>query len=351
MKRAARASSSGPARLRRLLLPLVVAAEIFLHAGSLRAQPVPPSDRRRVLLLVDTAADPFIDRIRSEIVSLGLEIIARPAQGQIEARARAEQAVAAVRILPARNGVEVWMADATSGRSLLRQVIVDETPGGPNQDVVALQTAELLRTGLFAAPPPAPANSAPAAPVIVQNAPPLSPGESGLRAGVELLYSAGGASPAWQAWFSFQHMWSRRVGFAIDVSAPFRRGTMSGPEGTADVGAIVAGAQLLARFISKGERVVFTTGLGAGFVSLLTDGYPSQLGSAQLESNSSTAYTGLGYARITLGWKLSTWLGVGMSGLAGTTVARVHVRFAGNDAGDWGVPLLGAALFAQVDWR
>ena len=35
----------------------------------------------------------------------------------------------------------------------------------------------------------------------------------------------------------------------------------------------------------------------------------------------------------------------------GATVARVHVRFAGNDEGDWGAPLLGTALFAEVDWR
>ena len=40
-----------------------------------------------------------------------------------------------------------------------------------------------------------------------------------------------------------------------------------------------------------------------------------------------------------------------MSGLVGTTVAPVHVRFAGNDAGDWGVPLLGAALSAEADWN
>jgi hypothetical protein len=68
-------------------------------------------------------------------------------------------------------------------------------------------------------------------------------------------------------------------------------------------------------------------------------------------SDSTAAYTGLGYARVALGWKLSSWLALGGSGLAGTTVARVHVRFAGSDAGDWGVPLLGGALFAEVDWH
>ena len=217
---------------------------------------------------------------------------------------------------PSRNGVEVWMADAASGRSLLRQVIVDETPGGPNQDVIALQTAELLRTGLFPETPPAVPRPVPAPPVIVQSAPARSAGESALGTGVELLYSAGGASPAWQAWFSFQHLWSRRLGIALDVSAPFRRGTMSGPEGTADVGAIVVGVEMLARFRSERGRLFLTTGLGAGPVALLTKGHPSPEGSAQVESNSSTAYTALGFARITLGWKLSSWLGLGMSGAA-----------------------------------
>jgi hypothetical protein len=240
VNRAARRSCAAPIGSR-CLLSLVAAAGIALQAGSphaanLRAQEAAPKDRPRVLLLVDSPGDRFMDRIRSEVVSLGMEAVMRPAQGPIEARARAEHAVAAIRILAARNGVEVWMADATSGRSFLRQVIADETPGGPNHDVVALQTAELLRTGLFHEPPPAAAGPSSSPPVIAQTAPPPSSGEtgeSGLRSGVELLYSAGGASPAWQAWFSFQHLWSRHLGIAFDVSAPFRRGTMSGPEGTA----------------------------------------------------------------------------------------------------------------------
>jgi hypothetical protein len=335
---------------------LLLAASIALHAASpqaasLRAQLEGPNDRRRVLLLVDGAGDPFMDRIKAEIVSLGLDVVERTPRGPIEARARTEHAVAAVRLLPSRNGVEVWMADATSGRSLLRQVIVDETPGGPNQDVVALQTAELLRTGLFPETPPGETHSVPSPPVIIQSAPAGSDNESALRTGVELLYGAGGASPAWQVWLSFEHLWSRRFGIAFDLSAPFRRGTMSGPEGTADVGAIVVGVEMLARFMSERGRLFLISGLGAGSAALLTKGHPSPEGSTQVESNTSVAYTGVGYARITLGWKLSTWLGLGMSGLAGTTVARVRVRFGGNDAGNWGVPLLGAALFAQVHWH
>lgn len=334
------------------MLTLVLLAAIALPSASPRAA---SPDRRRVLLVVDTPGDPFMDRIRAEVASLGLDFVVRSPKGSIEVSARAEHAAAAIRILPARNGVEVWMADETSGRSLLRQVIVDETEGGPNQNVVALQTAELLRTGLFPKPPPgetSPAIAAPAPePVIVSVAPSRASGEKAITAGVGLLYSAGGASPAWQASVSFQHLWSTRFGMALSLSAPFRRGTMTGPEGTADVGAIIAGVEALARFTPERGRLFLTAGLGGAFVSVLTDGHPSQPGSNQLESNPSAAYTGLGYARLTLGWKVSSWLALGMSGLAGATVARVHIRFAGNDEGDWGVPLLGAALFAEADWR
>lgn len=337
------------------VLAIVAAAGIALPPATARAQPAAPREHRRVLLLVDTPGDPFMGRIRAEIASLGLEVVVRAPQGPIETSARAERAVAAIRMLPSRNGIEVWMADETSGRSLLRQAIVDETKGGPNQNLIALQTAELLRTSLFPRPPaesvkPATVSPAPA-PVIIQIAPPPSSGESGFASGIGFLYSAGGAGPAWQAWLSFQRLWSRRFGMALTVSAPIHRGTMSGREGTADIGAFVAGAEAIARLTSERRRLFLTAGLGAAFVTLLATGHPIPDGGVQLMSDSSTAYTGAGYARLTLGWKLSSWLALGMNGLAGTTVARVHVRFAGSDAGDWGVPLLGAGLFGEIDWN
>jgi len=130
------------------------------------SKPSGAADHRRVLLLTDASGDPLMDRIRAEVLSLGLEVIVRRAAGAIDARARAEHAVAAIRMLPARNGVEVWTSDETGGRPLLRQAVVDDKPGGPDRTLIALQTAELLRTSLFPRPPPEPA------PVIVQVLPP-----------------------------------------------------------------------------------------------------------------------------------------------------------------------------------
>jgi hypothetical protein len=296
-----------------------------------------------------------MNKIRAEIASLGLEVVQRPAQGSIEASARAAHAVAAVRMLPSRNGIEVWMADATSGRSLLRQTIVDEAPGGPNQNVIALQTAELLRTSLFPQPPPAaptpekaPAKPAPVAAAVPA---PTPTGESGLRGDFGLLYGAGGASPAWQAGLSYRYVWNRGFGLGLSVSGPLHRGAITGTEGSADVGAIVAGGGLLARFDFERNHLVFMPGLGAAFVAVLTRGHASPSAGSQLVSSSATAYTALAYASLSIDWQVASWLGLGASGLLGATTSRVQVRFAGNDAGAWGTPVLGATVFGEVVWR
>jgi len=93
------------------------------------------------------------------------------------------------------------------------------------------------------------------------------------------------------------------------------------------------------------------TGLGGGFVAVVTKGRPIPEAGAQLLGASSTGSTALAYAQVAVGWELSNWLTLGLSGLAGTTIARVQIRFAGSDAGDWGIPVVGATMFGQVTWR
>ena len=332
------------------LLAIAAAAGMAIPGATLAA-PEEPDKHRRVLLVVDDPADPFIGRIRAEVALLGVEVVMKAPQGPIEASARSEHAVAAIRMLPSRRGVEVWMADETSGRSLIRQVVVDETPRGPNENLIALQTAELLRTGLFPRPTPQASQPVDAPPVIVTPAPPRASGESQLVSSVGLLSGGGDAGAAWQAGVAFQHFWNDRLGFAISLSAPFQRGTMSGPEGTADVGAVTLGPEALARFEAAQGRLFMTTGLGAALVAVLATGHPRDEASAQLMSSFSTAYTGLGYARLTLGWKLSRWVDAGVNVAAGTTTARVQIRFAGTRAGEWGMPVLAAGLFAGVGWH
>jgi hypothetical protein len=328
----------------------LVAAWVALLPARSQAQTTSEPVRRRVLLLADKPGDSFVARIKAEVASLGLEVVTRAPAGPIETDARTGHAIAAIRMLPSRRGVEVWMADETSGRSLLRQVVVDETPTGPDQNLIALQTAELLRTSFFPKSVPSPktnpALAATAVAVPAASAPPA--GENAVQVGAGPLYSAGGPSTAWQLWLSAQRRWGRRLGFALDLGLPISRGTLTGPEGSADVGAIVAGGALLMRFENERQNLFLAAGVGAAFVSVLVKGHPSQ---GPLKGTSSAAYTGLGSLRASLGWKPRGWLGLGISGLAGATASRVRLRFAGNDAGTWGLPILAATMFAELDWR
>jgi hypothetical protein len=314
------------------------------------AAPAEVPSNRRVLLIVDMPSDPFIERIRAEITSLGFVAVARGPVGPLETGAREQHAIAAVRVLASRKGVEVWMADETSGRSLLRQVVVDESPDGPDQSLVALQTAELLRTSIFPkrdkAPPPN------ATPVTTSRspaelAPQPSSGEIGAQAGLGLLHSPGGVGSTLQIWLSLHHCWGRRMGVALDFSGPVRQATVSGPEGTAEVGVYLVAGEIFARFEANGSGLFLTAGLGAAVVRVSAKGQAEP----SLVSTSAATLTGAGFARVDAGWQPSRWLRLGVSVLAGATPERVTVRFAGNEAGKWGWPFLAALALAEVDWR
>src|SRR5690242_19765004 len=82
-------------------------------AAPLRALAADPTGQR--VLLIEQEADPFLERVGAEIESIGFTIVRSDARGPLEVVARETGAAAAIRMLPTRKGVEVWMADATSG--------------------------------------------------------------------------------------------------------------------------------------------------------------------------------------------------------------------------------------------
>lgn len=340
----------------RRLIAVLLGLLVTLFSAGLHADPEAAPVRRRVLLLAEKMGDPFINRIKAEVASLGIDVIVHPPVGSLEADARAEHASAAIRMLSSRKGVEVWMADETSGRSLLRQVIVDETPTGPDQNLIALQTAELLRTSFFPKSRQPPAPPTPAAPPSPPQppappAPERATGVSSVQVGLGGLHGAGGASSSLQAWLSLQRRWGDHFGIALDLSGPLSRGSLSGPEGRADVGAILIGAEAFLRLPTEKERFALTAGLGGALTMLTATGHPSKQGAGQLLANSTVDYTGAVYLHLQGQWRPAAWLGLGAMGLLGTTIKSVKIEFAENEAGTWGLPFVGGLLLAQVDWR
>jgi hypothetical protein len=327
----------------------------LLASGAAASEPI------RVLLVIDQNDDPFAERIRAELVNLGLQVVTAETwrTGEpvvaLDAATRAAQAAAGIRMIHSRKGVEIWMADQPTGRSLLRQLIVDERAGEPNQGLVALQTAELLRTSLLAPPPPrkppetAPAVAAePAPPTVVAYGPepPLAP-RAGVQAAFGALVSPEAGDAAVQTWLSLYRFLNDSWALSLDVSAPVRNSSMSGPEGIARITTFMVGAAMFTSYEDKRNGFYATGGGGVGILRLEASGAAVD----PFVSHVQSAFTGAVYARGDAGLEAARWLRFGVRGVVGATTSKVTVRFAGNEAGVWGRPFLGGMVIAELTWR
>ena len=337
----------------------------LLGLSAAEAAPRPP---RRVLLIVDRPRDTFAERIRSEVAGLGLTVVVlepwrtREPVGPLEEAARGQHAVAAIHMLPSRKGVEVWMADETSGRSLLRQLIVDESAGGPNESLIALQTAELMRTSLLsqARPPATPALSGatwsspgadsaapePSTELAASAVAPAPSPRTAVQAGLGVLSSPRMGTPAFQAWLSLERRLIPWLAVALDLSGPLYATTIAGPEGSARVGAYSAGAALVAHLDPSTSPLFATAGIGIAAVRLGADGQTA----APLVASSASAITAAGYLRADGGIDLTPAFRLGLRGIVGAAISRVSLRFADNDTGTWGRPFVAGLVLAELRW-
>jgi len=334
-----------------LALTLAAAVVSRFETAASAAEP-----RLRVVIVIDESDDPFAERIRAEVSALGFEVVTvepwrtgEPVES-LDAAGRANQAAAAIRMVASRKGVEVWVANQPTGRSLLRQLVVDEQPGAPNEGLVALQTAELLRTTLLSRSdlPPAPPRGPPATnrPEIAAPAAPPPPPSGAVQAATGALYSPGAGNVAWQVWVTVSHVVRRPFGVALDVSGPARPSTITGPEGAATVGAWLAGASLYVDY-EPGSGPYGRVALGGAAIHLTADGSAAD----PLVPSSQSATAGAVYARADGGFELAWWLRLGVRGVAGVIPGGITVQFAGNDTGIWGRPFLGGMALADVAWR
>ena len=336
------------------------AVVVLLALFAARDNSAAAQEKLRVLIVIDASDDPFAERIRAEVSALGLEVVAvepwrtGEAIESLDAAGRANQAAAAIRMVASRKGVEIWVANQPTGRSLLRQLIVDERAPAPNEGLVALQTAELLRTTLLSrsetAPPPAP-RPVPAIKEEPPPAPPLPP-NAGVQAGFGVLWSPRGGSEAYQLWATVHRFIVRPLGIALDFSAPVlpwapvNPGTVSGPEGSATVGAWLAGATVFSRYERPTSGLYATVAAGVAVIRLDIKG---SAGPAFMDS-SHTATVGAGYARADGGFAVNNWLRFGARAVAGVVPSGVTVQFAGNEAAVWGQPFLAGLVLADGSW-
>jgi hypothetical protein len=342
---------------RRVALLAAVLSVAGARAG--RAAEAAPGDARlRVLIVIDESDDPFAERIKAEVSALGLEVVAiepwRTGESveSLDAAGRANQAAAAIRMIASRKGVEVWMANQPTGRSLIRQLVVDERPV-PNDGLVALQTAELLRTTLLSrsevpATSTSPSKNTPAGVAEIVPPPPpepTSPPSASLQAAAGVLFSPG-ADLGMQVWVTASHLIAGPIGIAVDGSGPLRPTTISGPEGSANVSPWLGGAALFMRYDRPESRLYAIVAAGGAVIRLnaVTTTNPP------LTATSGTATAGAIYARADGGLEANRWFRFGLRTIAGVVPQGVPVWFAGNEAAVWGRPFLAVMLLGDLSF-
>jgi hypothetical protein len=347
--------------VRALLLASALAAAA-VPAGVARAEET-RSDAPATIVVLCAPGDRFGLRLVAELGALGFAVVTvdpgdTPAsRTALEAAARKAGAVAAIRAVLSEGGVEVWIADRVTGKTVLRAV---ESEGAtPEPDAaLALRAVELLRASLLeVALPTPPRGEVPATPEIraqVALPPPPAPPPPEARApdaapvfriaiGLGAMASPGGLGPAAALDLGVAWMPSEHFGATLFAAIPLSRPDVEGAPGSADLAAGLGG--LGARFLltTRASRLAPAIDAGLAVVGLASKG----IANAGFTSGSAFAATAAPYLRFGLAFAPTPRFRVRADLLGAVVVQGVSLQLAEREAATWGRPL--GLLSAGVD--
>jgi hypothetical protein len=233
-----------------------------------------PRDGATLVALVTT--DPSAElshRVEEQLEALGFDVIVLnpPVTGSagptsLEQAARNVGAIAAIRIVPMAQSVQVWIADPVTGQAVFRETV---PPSGqkPSDAAVALGAVELLRASLLELhPPEPPPPPKPTAPPLV--CPPPPPPEkprdasAGMTAGFGVdLGLVGRPSVSWEIaiWLRIHDRFGLR---AIALLSESPANVSAAPNGSVSVGAQLYGGELAYDLTDPSSTWTPVVGLG-----------------------------------------------------------------------------------------
>jgi len=338
-----------------VFLPMV---SFPLAAAHARGEP-------RIVLVAPAKDEGIAVRIRAELEALHFEVLdaeeaGPPAREPLEEAARKSDAVAAVRIVPSSAGVEVWIVDRMTGKTVLREIVAEQEPPHGDSATIALRVMELLRASLMEldAPRPPPGEVAPPAVIREILAPrraetPRAASVPGrrpfltLELGPSMLMSPGGIGPSGLLHTSLHiQRPSERIGLSTFVSIPVVPANLAGPEGVATARFGLLGVGLRGSFAPHGAAWNANVGAGLSAVVLHFEGRPER----PYAGASETLFTLAPYLRVGLGYAVTPHLRLRADVLTGVTVQRPVVEFVGRVAATWGLPFVSPSLGAELSW-
>jgi hypothetical protein len=344
-----------------LLLAAVAAGASFSCslARPARAAETAPASPSSIVVLC-APGDGFGQRVIAELEALGfVAVVVDPAaeptsRASLEASARAAGAIAAIRAVPSARGVEVWIADRVTGKTVLREMTADGL--APDRDAaLALRVVELLRASLLEislpVPPlgeiPAPPQlraqmSLPAPGTLVEKPAPnlrfsLAPG---------LLLSPGGFVPAASLTLDLAWMPSEHVGVLALAALPLSRPQVSGAPGSADLEVLFAGVGARFLFTTRASRWAPTADLGFAAVWLRSAG----TGNAGFRGGSDTNSTAAPFVRLGLAFAVTPLFRLRADVLTGVITQGTSIQLAEHQVASWGQPFVLPAAGVDFGW-
>lgn len=333
-------------------LVAIVAIALVLAAPHALAEP-------EVAIAVDALDDAVAVRLGAELRELGFTVAivqapeAAPSRALLEATARDRGAVAAFRIVRSRAGVEVWIFDRLTGKTVLREVIVGEDADpAARAAVVATRAVELLRASLLELAIPhqvlTDVEVPRAARALLPRPAPRRPARGlalTLTVGPALALSPGGVGPSLHALVEVGTRVSPRLRASVLVALPLLVDTLERDVGHADVTPLVAGAALSLRLRAWTRAVRPDLRAGLGVALLRLDGESARDDAVGQTDTTASLLPFLGAAaRVALGRRLRLVAAVDV----GAALPQPLIRFVGERVAFWGMPLVLASAGLEL---
>ena len=335
-----------------------------LLAGVLLARSAPADEAHdaaaSTIVVLCAPGDRFGLRLVAELESLGFRAIVldpstEPAsRAALEASARTAGAIAAIRAVPSERGVEVWIADRVTGKTVLRDLANDR--GSPElDDALALRVVELLRASLLEiALPVLSRGEVPATPEIREKmrVPPIatrapdSPPTLRVALAPGVLLSPGGFGASASLSLGLDWMPTAHLGVFALAAIPLTSAHVEGVEGSADLTILLAGGGARFALASPASTWRPSADIGLSAVSLRSAGTANP----GFVASSPTAVTAAPFVRLGLSVAPTPRLRLRADVLAGLVASGVSVQFAQHEIATWGRPLVLSTVGVDFGW-
>jgi hypothetical protein len=344
----------------------------------------------QVVLVGRAADDAALARLRAELEALGFQVVETPApttasgRDALDAAARAAGAVAAVRLVPSSTGggVEVWIFERVTGKTVLREVVApDASAGGAASTpaTIALRAVELLRASLLEmdAPHPSRGEIAPTAelraiagpvtpPAFTSSIPPIPPffppialprgpevapprwARFGAAIAPAVAGSPGGVPAALLVDVRLRWMPLGRFGVSAGALIPTVAGTIKTSKAAADARQGLVGGGVRVELGSPASA--WSPTLEGGFAAawLHTQGVEA---SPPLIVLGRTVFAAAPYLRAGLAFALDPRIALRADALGAVTLPDLRVDFVNVEVARWGRPFLAGSLGIEASIR